>query len=68
MSRGTGGRFEGGLRSADLRFAISDFCFGFDTPALVYDKGGGFMQSLRAFRWAGFFDAMARGLKQAGQM
>ena len=26
-------------RSADLRFAISDFCFRFDTPALAIRQG-----------------------------
>ena len=42
MRGGAGGRFEGGQRSADLRFAITDLCFGFDTPALLYETGGGF--------------------------
>ena len=28
-----------------MRFAITDLWFGFDTPALVYDKGGGFNRS-----------------------
>ena len=40
---------KGVLRSADVRFAITDLCFGFDTSALAYGKGGG---SLRAFRLA----------------
>ena len=39
MRGGAGGRLEGGLRSADLRFAISDFCFRFDTPALAIRQG-----------------------------
>ena len=46
MRGGTGGRLEGGLRSADLNLRIEicvmEFCFESDTPALVYDKGGGF--------------------------
>ena len=39
MRGGAGGRLEGGLRSADLRFAILDFCFRFDTPALAIRQG-----------------------------
>ena len=39
-------QLEGGLRSADLNLRIEicvmEFCFESDTPALVYDKGGGF--------------------------
>ena len=54
MRGGAGGRLDGGLRSADLRLQVEsevvDLCFGFDTPALAYGKGGG---SLRAFRLAG---------------
>ena len=45
MRGGAGGRFEGGHGSADLRFAITDLWFGFDTPALAYGKGGGFNRS-----------------------
>ena len=45
MRGGAGGRLEGGLRSADLNLRIEicvmDSRFGFDTPARVYDKGGG---------------------------
>ena len=51
MRGGAGGRFEGGLRSADLRFAISDLCFRFDTPALAIRQGRR-IQSLRGFRRA----------------
>ena len=51
MRGGAGGRFEGGLRSADLRFAISDLWFGSDTPALAIRQGRR-IQSLRAFRQA----------------
>ena len=36
MRRGAGGRFEGGLRH------LQDLWFGFDTPALLYETGGGF--------------------------
>ena len=49
MRGGAGGRLDGGLRSADLRFAISDLCFGFDTPALAIRQGRR-IQSLCAFR------------------
>ena len=46
MRGGPGARLEGGLRSADLNLRIEicvmEFRFGSDTPALVYDKGGGF--------------------------
>ena len=34
-----------------MRFAISDLCFGFDTPALAIRQGRR-IQSLRAFRRA----------------
>ena len=60
MRGGAGGRYEGGLRSADLRFAIMDLWLGFDTPALAIGQGRR-IQSLRAFRRARFLDAMARG-------
>ena len=39
MRGGAGGRLDGGLRSADLRFAISDLCFQSDTPALGFRPG-----------------------------
>ena len=39
MRGGAGGRLDGGLRSADLRFAISDLWFRFDTPALAIRQG-----------------------------
>ena len=42
MRGGAGRRYEEGLRSANLRLANSDLCFGFDTPALLYETGGGF--------------------------
>ena len=45
---GGGGRGYG--EGLNLCKDLSDLCFGFSTPALVYDKGGG---SLRAFRRAG---------------
>ena len=50
--RGGGGRGYGeGLRSLQGVCCVSVDCrFGFHTPALVYDKGGG---SLRAYRRAG---------------
>ena len=51
MRGGAGGRLDGGLRSADLRFAISDLWFRFDTPALAMRQGRR-IQSLRAFRRA----------------
>ena len=41
-----------------------DFGLGFDTPCLVYDKGGG---SLRAFRRARFIDAMAQRKSEMGR-
>ena len=44
-------QYEGGLRSADLRSAISDLCFRSDTPALAIRQGRR-IQSLRAFRRA----------------
>ena len=36
---------------------VVDLCFGFDTPALAYGKGGG---SLRAFRRARLIYAMVQ--------
>ena len=46
MRGSAGGKLEEGLRSADLNLRIEicvmDLRFGFGTPALVYDKGGGF--------------------------
>ena len=42
MRGGAGRRYEEGLRSANLRLANSDFGCGFDTPALLYETGGGF--------------------------
>ena len=52
------------------RFEIGDmdFGFGFDTPCLVYDKGGG---SLRAFRRAWFLmqwfeDFLCNGARARG--
>ena len=42
MRGGAGRRYEEGLRSANLRMANSDLCFGSDTPALLYETGGGF--------------------------
>ena len=54
MRGGAGGRLEAGLRSADLNLRIEigvmEFCFGSDTPALVYDKGGGFNRSVHSAR------------------
>ena len=65
MRGGAGGRFEGGQRSADMRFAISDLCFRFDTPALAIRQGRR-IQSLRAFRRAGKKE-MGRGKRQEGR-
>ena len=51
MRGGAGGRLEGGLRSADLRFAITVLWLRFDTPALAIRQGRR-IQALRAFRRA----------------
>ena len=42
MSKGAGGRFEWGLRSADLRFEDVAFALGLTRQRLSYDKSGGF--------------------------
>ena len=47
---GAGGDLRG-VRSADFRFAITDLCFRFDTPALAIRQGRR-IQALRAFRRA----------------
>ena len=75
-AQGRWGRLWGGSEICKMWSAISELCFRFDTPALVYDKGGGFNRYAhcagpalgplqKSFKNQYFFNIFAFRLQQA---